>query len=197
MTTKKDTVKIHGKEYETVASRVARFRSEHPDWAIIPEVFTDNEQPDLIMIKTTIKNENDRTLAVGHAEERRGSTQINRTSALENCETSSVGRALALLGYAGTELASADEVANAIKQQSDPEFHTTYMDAPAKVLSGVATEKQISLIEMRRNGMKAGNPQAYEEFKAWYLEKYGQRPLKELSKADASLIIDRLNDKGE
>lgn len=81
--------------------------------------------------------------------------------------------------------------------QSDPEFHTTYMDGPAKVLSGVATEKQISLIEMRRNGMKAGNPQAYDEFKSWYLEKYGQRPLKELSKADASLIIDRLNDKGE
>lgn len=192
MPTTKDTVNIHGKAYETVASRVSRFRSDHPDWAIIPEVFTDNEQPDLIMIKTTIKNENDRILSVGHAEEKRGSTQINRTSALENCETSSVGRALALLGYAGTELVSADEVANAIKQQADPEFHTAYMDEPAKVLSGVITAKQINLIEAKRNGMQAGNPQAYEEFRAWYTHEFGPTPIKELSKAQAALIIDKL-----
>ena len=43
---------------------------------------------------------------------------INKTSALENAETSAVGRALAFLGFAGTEIASADEVANAIKQQN-------------------------------------------------------------------------------
>ena len=46
----------------------------------------------------------------------------SRTSALENAETSAIGRALAALGLAGTEYASADEVANAITQQNDGEF---------------------------------------------------------------------------
>lgn len=185
----KQTVNIHGKEYETVASRVKRFRDDHPDWAIIPEPHID-DQSNMIMFKTTIKNENDRILAVGHAEETRGSTQINRTSALENCETSSVGRALAILGYGGTELASADEVANAIGQQK-ADFNPASI--PASKLSGVATAKQIGLIEAKRNGMQAGNPKAYEEFSAWYKTRFEGKPLKQLSKAEASELIDKLN----
>lgn len=195
MATKKDTVRIHNKDYETVASRVARFREDHPEWAIIPEVFTDAEQPNLVMVKTTIKNENDRILSVGHAEETRGSTQINRTSALENCETSSVGRALALLGYAGTELASADEVANAISQQADPQFHTGYLDDAARELTGAITDKQISLIELKRNQLKTSDPEGYTMFGEWYKTEYENKPFKNLTKQQASVIIDKL--KGE
>ncbi len=62
-----------------------------------------------------------RTLSTGLAEEVRGSTNINKTSALENCETSAIGRALAFFGLGGTEIASADEVANAITQQGELE----------------------------------------------------------------------------
>tara|TARA_R110000737_G_scaffold167182_1_gene194036 strand:+ start:324 stop:914 length:591 start_codon:yes stop_codon:yes gene_type:complete len=54
---------------------------------------------------------------VGHAEEHRNASNINKTSALENAETSAVGRALAFAGWAGDEIASADEVAAAINQQ--------------------------------------------------------------------------------
>lgn len=194
MATKKDTVNIHGKPYETVASRLQRFWADHPEWAIAPEVFTDSDQPTLVMVKTTIKDDTDRIRAVGHAEEVRGSTQINRTSALENCETSSVGRALAILGYGGTELASADEVANAISQQADPQFHTGYLDDAAKELTGQITEKQISLIELKRNQLKASDPQGAEEFKAWWVfEKLPK--IRELSKQQASMVIDKL--KGE
>ena len=62
-----------------------------------------------------------RVRGTGYAEEYRSSSKINRTSAMENAETSAIGRALAACGLAGTEYASADEVANAISQQNEQE----------------------------------------------------------------------------
>jgi hypothetical protein len=69
-------------------------------------------------MKATISAAN-MVIATGYAEEVRTASKINRTSALENCETSAVGRALAFFGLAGSEIASADEVANAIQQQNN------------------------------------------------------------------------------
>lgn len=111
----KRTVNIHGKEYELVASRVERFREEHPNWAISTYLVdrTDVE----VVVKAIIKDESDRIVATGYAEEQREASVINRTSAVEVCETSAIGRALACLGYIGGEYASADEVANAVSQQ--------------------------------------------------------------------------------
>lgn len=108
------TVSIHGKQYRTVALRIKEFRSSHPDYSIDSEVLS---AADLVQVKTTISDETGRVIATGLAEEERGSTNINKTSALENAETSAVGRALAFFGLGGTEIASADEVANAIQQQ--------------------------------------------------------------------------------
>lgn len=186
----KRTVAIHGKEYEVVASRVQRFRDEHPTFSLTTQVHTDDQEPGVVMVKASIGDDTGRILATGHAEEKRGSTQINRTSALENCETSAIGRALACYGYMGTEFASADEVANAIGQQADPEFHTTYLEKP---LQGAATDKQINMIQLKRNQLKAKDPQGYELFKAYYEETFEGRKLKELSKQEASKLIEKLN----
>ena len=116
----KDTgiVSIHGKEYQTVAYRVGKFReaSTTRDYSLVTELVSRDE--DCVVMKATISNEAGRVLATGHSEEYRKSSQINKTSALENAETSAIGRALAALGLGGTEFASADEVANAIHQQS-------------------------------------------------------------------------------
>jgi hypothetical protein len=111
-------VKIHGKEYLTVARRIADFREAHPDYTITTKILS---SADLVQVRAVIKNEVGRVLAVGHAEEKRGSTTINQTSSLENCETSAVGRCLAFIGMGGTEIASADEVAGAIVQQQELE----------------------------------------------------------------------------
>jgi len=111
-------VNIHGKEYRTVARRIADFRDKHPDYSITCKILS---SADLVQIKATIKDSGGRTLSTGLAEEVRGSTNINKTSALENCETSAIGRALAFFGLGGTEIASADEVANAITQQGELE----------------------------------------------------------------------------
>ena len=110
-------VNIHGKDYKTVALRVAEFRETHSiddGWLIQPYIVDSGE---VIIIRAEITNPDGRVVAVGHAEEKRNSTQINRTSALENCETSAIGRALAAAGYGGAEYASANEVQQAVAQQ--------------------------------------------------------------------------------
>jgi hypothetical protein len=109
-------VNIRGKEYMTVALRVQHFREKHPMWAI--ETHVEDRTEDYVVMRCEISNEEGRILATGHAEEFRKSSQINSTSALENAETSCIGRALASLGFGGSEFASANEVQNAIAQQS-------------------------------------------------------------------------------
>ncbi len=110
-------IKIHGKDYKTVAERVADFRdkdSASSDYSIITEIIRSD---DIVQMKASILSEEGRVIATGFAEEVRGSTNINKTSALENCETSAIGRALSSFGLGGTEYASANEVMNAIAQQ--------------------------------------------------------------------------------
>ena len=109
------TVKIHGKEYKTVALRIQEFREKHPDFTIQTELVEANDT--LVVMKATISM-GPQVISTGYAEEVRTASKINRTSALENAETSAVGRALAFFGLGGSEIASADEVANAISQQN-------------------------------------------------------------------------------
>lgn len=114
----KDTgvVNIHGKEYKTVAKRVDEFRQANKtDLSIITSLV--DRDSDTVVMKAEILDKDGRVIATGYAEEYRTASQINRTSALENCETSAIGRALANFGLGGGEYASADEVANAINQQ--------------------------------------------------------------------------------
>ena len=108
-------VNIHGKEYRTVAERLELFHHQFKDVSksIITEIVSNDENS--VMMKTVITIEQD--VYTGHAVEVYNSSMINKTSALENCETSSIGRALASAGFGGSEFASADEVTNAISQQ--------------------------------------------------------------------------------
>lgn len=108
-------VNIRGREYKTVALRVQEFREQHQDFSLTSEIVSIDQE--VVVVRASIADPTGRVLATGHAEERRAASQINKTSALENAETSAFGRALAAFGFGGSEFASADEVANAIHQQ--------------------------------------------------------------------------------
>ena len=109
-------VKIHGKEYITVAERVADFHKNHKEnRSIITEIIQFKDG--VVVVKAVVKTGDD--VFTGHAYEDIGSTKINTTSALENCETSAIGRALASAGYIATEFASADELVNALSKQAN------------------------------------------------------------------------------
>ena len=114
------SVKIHRKEYKTVAERVNDIHANQENLSITTELVS--WEGGIVIMKATVTilkadNPDSPNVFTGHAYEKEGSTQINKTSALENCETSAIGRALAAAGYGGTEYASANEVENAIHQQ--------------------------------------------------------------------------------
>ena len=112
-------IDIHGKKYFTVGERVSAFREANPELTIETEIV--RWEGEDVVVKASISN-NGKLIATGLAHEVRGSTNINKTSHVENCETSSIGRALAAFGMGGTEYATADEVANAIAQQQEKEI---------------------------------------------------------------------------
>lgn len=108
-------IRIHNKNYKTVALRISEFRNDFPSMSLETDIISN---ADLVIIKAWVSDESGRVLATGYAEEVRGSTNINKTSALENCETSAIGRALACFGLGGEEYASANEVSDAIIKQA-------------------------------------------------------------------------------
>ena len=109
------TINIHGKQYVEVKERIKYFRENFKDWSLTSEVIDLTE--DRCVIKATISNEKGRVIASGIAYENKGSSYINKTSFIENCETSAWGRALANIGIGlDVAIASADEVLNAKAQ---------------------------------------------------------------------------------
>tara|TARA_Y100000361_G_scaffold147630_1_gene159381 strand:- start:545 stop:1204 length:660 start_codon:yes stop_codon:yes gene_type:complete len=120
------TTNIKGKQYAEVHERIKHFRGE-PNYAslgINTEVLEWDKDKEEIVIRATIydtKSDNGRILASGIAHERRDDKNsfVNKTSYVENAETSAIGRALACMGI-GIEdaYASAFEVANAVAQQN-------------------------------------------------------------------------------
>jgi hypothetical protein len=74
------------------------------------------------VFRATIYDEDNNILGTGTAYENEKSSYINKTSYIENCETSAVGRALGMCGFGiDTSIASADEVVNAINNQGNDE----------------------------------------------------------------------------
>ena len=114
-------VKIHGREYQTVALRIKNFweLTNRSGWAARTTIIQSDEN--CVIMRAEIWHDNF-LVATGHAEEKRGSSKINKTSALENAETSAIGRALATFGLGGTEFRSADELQNALHQQEGVDF---------------------------------------------------------------------------
>lgn len=132
-------VNIRGKEYKTVALRIAEFRAKHSiadGWGIITEASETNE---VIMVKASVISPAGQVVATGHAEERRGSNNINKTNAIENCETGAIGRALSACGFAGEEFASAEEV-----QRVEEPVAQANVDI-LKTIQELAEEKGVSL----------------------------------------------------
>lgn len=132
---KNGVVNIRGKQYQTVPLRVSQFRQLRPEWTIATHIIENTENR--VVMKAEIADDKGRLIATGYAEEFRAASQINKTSALENSETSAVGRALAFLGLAGDEsIASAEEVLAAITLQESggPDLgkHSAPVAAPNK-----------------------------------------------------------------
>jgi hypothetical protein len=139
-------VNIHGKQYYTVARRINDFRQAHPEYGVHTEILSIDDAT--VVCRAVITDADGRQVSSGIAEEHRRASKINSTSAVENCETSAVGRALAFFGMAGTEIASADEVAGAISQQKQNEVDEGLM------AHAVAVRENLDEIHMMKTAMQ-------------------------------------------
>ena len=116
------TVDIKGKAYVEVNERIKYFRENYKGWSLESDLLSlDNG---VCVVKATIRDENGIVKANGLAYEKENSTFINKTSYIENCETSAWGRALGNLGIGiDTSIASAEEVINAVNNQPKPKLN--------------------------------------------------------------------------
>ncbi len=112
------TIDVKGKQYAEVNQRIKVFRMLFPNGSITTKI--ESLQEGMCVMSAEVRDEFGSILGVGHAYEKEDSSFINKTSYIENCETSAVGRALGMCGIGiDTSVASAEEVLNAIKQQSE------------------------------------------------------------------------------
>ena len=137
------TTNIKGKQYVEVNERIKYFREsgQYNGWSLTSEVYHLDE--DSCVIKASVLNDKGEIVATGFAQEDKSSSYINKTSYVENCETSAWGRALANLGIGiDTSIASSNEVSMAIAKQSKPVAQT---DKPK---TQVKANAEASLLEL-------------------------------------------------
>jgi hypothetical protein len=141
------TTDIKGKAYADVNERIKAFRKLFPTGMIQTEMIS-NENG-VCVFKAIVADERGSILGTGHAYEKEGSTFINKTSYIENAETSAVGRALGMAGIGiDTSGASYEEVANAMANQTETK------PAPKKAATKPTQDSRALLREyIKANGL--------------------------------------------
>ena len=124
-------------DYEPVAVRHSRWLEQHPNGRTITHMVS---QPgaDICVIRAELWLE-DVCIATGYAEEVRGAGNVNRTSHVENCETSAVGRALANAGMAGTDVNKRPSREEMMKvQNTAPKMRITQASSAMATANGIS-----------------------------------------------------------
>jgi hypothetical protein len=187
--------------YETVDTRINKFYEAHSNGRISTDLVAYSDQA--FIVKASIFRDalDDKPASTGFAEERVGASQVNRTSALENCETSAIGRALANLNFASKARPSLEEM-NKVKRYETAtgsvpreEWKNTAQGAWAEV--GSASEKQLKfvhtiLIDSFKSAGFGDRGIDYSLLKDFFKVKIDITKLEDITKKQASIII---NDK--
>jgi hypothetical protein len=152
------TTDIKGKQYAGVNGRINAFRRLYPQGFISTEIV--NLADGMVVMKATCgyyENGQAVVLGTGLAYEREGSSNINKTSFIENCETSAVGRALGMAGLGiSTAVASGEEMENAIQQQeeqkneADPKRRVELVDEINNMLRDFNSDEKRTIFSMAR-----------------------------------------------
>jgi len=158
------TVSIHGKEYATVALRLAVARRNlGTALDVVTKVISSDDKQVIMQADIFIEGKH---VASGTAQEFRSTSRINQTSYVENCETSAIGRALAMCGMINDSVASAEEVSLAIEQQDQK------LQSALKSLESIDHEggykMWLSNHQATFVNLKENDPLAYQRF----LEKF-------------------------
>lgn len=177
------TTDIKGKNYAEVNQRIKAFRMVYPTGTIETQLVS-NENG-ICIFKAIVgfidENNNLVILGTGNAYEKEGSSFINKTSYIENCETSAVGRALGMAGFGiDVSIASAEEVQNAMQQQDEIQAQ----ELGEKLLGS----KEIDILQKTAEKYNKNETDV-----TTILMKYGYKELKEIKKKDYAKIGNELS----
>lgn len=181
------TTNIKGKEYAEVNQRIKAFRMVYPEGFINTNMISCENGVCIIRAEVGFFEDGQaHILGAGTAYEKENSTFINKTSYIENCETSAVGRALGMAGFGiDVSVASAEEVINAINNQNDK-----------KMVESVQA-KPIDEIKIKIINDAVGNVITADQLKKT-LAHYKVESIAELNEAQACEVINRIKElKGE
>lgn len=170
----KETGKIKENNYSAVNQRIKAFRMVYPTGAILTDMISNQNGVCIFTATCGYYTEEGKLIVLGSgtAEEKADSSFINKTSYIENCETSAVGRALGMCGFGvDTTIASLEEMVNALQNQVEPE---------AK-----ATPQQIEVLKKSYVGANLTKLLATNSISK----------IEDLSKAKATELIDKLKKK--
>jgi len=164
---KLETVKVAGgADYAMVVTRIHSFVQQHANGQILTEIIKDEDGVVVFKAHAVIDGI---IRGTGHAMEREGSNNINKTSHYECAETSAIGRCLAMIGYMPSgAIASYEEVENAKLQQSKIKEHELTLTAASEYIA-------IALGEAIGNGAGEGDEESILEILADFK---GNTPLK-------------------
>lgn len=165
------TTEIKGHEYAEVNQRIKAFRVIYPKGTIKTSLLS-NENG-VCIFRTEILDEEGKLLSTGTAYEKEGSSFINKTSYIENCETSAVGRALGMCGFGiDTSVASAEEVENAdLQQEAERVIVKLKVQALEKAIENAGlTKKQVDSV----------------------INKFNYQNIKEIKNKDYGEVVNRL-----
>ena len=179
---KLEGIPVKGKNYVEVNTRVKAFRELCPEGMISTEII---EMADgVVTIKATIATEEGRIVSTGLAQEKESSSFINKTSYIENCETSAVGRALGFLGIGiDGSMCSADELANALNNQNKKPTTDKEMDDD---LAKKITKNDVKIIEKMVEGKDA--------LKTWVLQQCNVTKFEDMTNAQYGQAMRALNE---
>ena len=162
-------IDVKGNPYASVAERIKAFRKLYPEGFICTDILSNENGICIIKATVGFVNENGerQVLGTGIAYEKEGSSFINKTSYIENCETSASGRALGMCGLGiYSDVASAEEVQTANLQQD--------------ALKPITAEKRKTLTKMMEEDKI---PESY------ICELYGVTEIKELTEAKFTNLV--------
>ena len=173
-----------GKLYTQVVHRMEAFRRIHgTDFGLDTEILVNDGKR--VVIKAIITDKDGRSVGAGMAEEIRGQGMVNTTSALENAETSAIGRALASLGLAGGEYASANEL-DAVdrKTQAMKEESNTFVSPKPLAPQPLTKEdvkaippKEIKIPQLTPEERRERHERKVDDFEHWCQQKKTQDQL--------------------
>lgn len=160
------TTDIKGKDYAEVNQRIKAFKMLYPEGTIVTKM--KSNENGVCVFRAYVYDEEQKLLATGTAYEKENSTFINKTSYIENCETSAIGRALGIAGFGiDTSIASAEEVQNAIVNQEKENDETKKLDYRA-LLEAFIQDNNLDKVEVCKKYKLNARSKA-EAFRTTYL----------------------------